>query len=66
MFGIILCRAGVDGGAKVTMREQWILHRKLIVALNDLDLENMLLAKAAGGDPTTVLGDRIQEFRLSM
>ncbi len=66
MFGIILCRAGVDGGAKVTMREQWILHRKLIVALNDLDVENMLLAKAAGGDPATVLGDRIQEFRLSM
>jgi hypothetical protein len=65
-FGIILCRDGIEAGAKVTMREQWLLHNKMIIALNDSDLENMLLAKAAGGEPTTVISDRIQEFRLSM
>jgi hypothetical protein len=66
MFGIILCRNGIKSGAKVTMREQWLLHDKMIIALNDLDLENMLLAKAAGGDPVAVISDRIQQFRLSM
>ena len=66
MFGVILCRNGVEAGAKVTIREQWLLHNKLIVVLNDADLENMLLAKAAGGEPAMVLSDRIQLFRLSM
>jgi hypothetical protein len=66
MFGIILCRNGIDNGAKVTMREQWLLNNKLIIALNDTDLENMLLAKAAQGEVTAVLSDRIQDFRLSM
>ena len=66
MFGIILGRNDTDSGAKVTMREQWLLHNKLIVTLNDAELENMLLAKAAGGNPTTVLSDRIQQFRLAM
>jgi hypothetical protein len=66
LFGIILCRDGMNSGARVTLREQWLLHNKLVLVLNDRDLENMLLAKAAGGDPATVLRDRIQEFRLSI
>jgi hypothetical protein len=66
MFGIILSRVGANGSAKVTMREQWLLHNKLLIVLNDGDVEGMLLAKAAGGDPTVVLSDRIQEFRLSI
>jgi hypothetical protein len=66
MFGIILSRQGADGGAKVTMREQWVLHNKLIIVLGDQDVESMLLARAAGGEPTSVLSDQIQQFRLSI
>jgi hypothetical protein len=66
LFGIILCRSGANPGARVTIREHWLSHNKLVIVLDDSDLENMLLAKAAGGDSATVLSDRIQEFRLSM
>jgi hypothetical protein len=66
LLGIILCRSAANSGALVTIREQWLSHNKLVIVLDDSDLENMLLAKAAGGDPITVLSDRIQEFRLSV
>jgi hypothetical protein len=66
LFGMILCRNGTDAGARTTLREQWLFHNKLIIVINDSDLEAMLLAKTAGGDPTSVLGDRIQQFRLSV
>jgi hypothetical protein len=66
MFGIILGRNEADGGARITLREQWLLHNKLIVTLNDFDLESMLLAKESKGDPATILGERVQQFRLSV
>jgi hypothetical protein len=66
LFGVILCRRGASPSTRVTIREQWLSHNKLVLVLDDHDLENMLLAKAAGGNPITVLSDRIQEFRLSM
>ncbi|WP_024575032.1 MULTISPECIES: HNH endonuclease [unclassified Afipia] len=66
MFGIILCRIGADRGAETTIREQWLLHNKLVLILTDIDLENMLLASAAAGDPTTIISERIQQFRLSI
>jgi hypothetical protein len=66
LFGMILCRHGCDKGAVVTLREQWIVSNKLIIVLNDSDVESMLLAKSAQGDPASVLSDHIQQFRLSM
>jgi hypothetical protein len=66
MFGMIICREGADSGAKVTLREQWILHNKLIVVVSHKEVEAMLLAKDAHGDPVAVLSDLIQQFRLSM
>lgn len=65
-FGMILCRQGPDQGAIATVREQWVLHGKLIVVLTHRDVEDMLLAKAALGDPSSVIGSHIQRFRLSM
>lgn len=65
-YGMILCREGSDQGATVTLREQWILHQKLIVVLTHREIEEMLLAKAALGDPSSVIGGYIQRFRLSM
>jgi len=65
-YGMILCREGSDRGATVTLREQWILHQKLIVVLTHREIEEMLLAKAALSDPSSTIGDYIQKFRLSM
>jgi hypothetical protein len=65
-FGMILCREGSDRGAIATLREQWVLHGKLIIVLTHRDIEDMLLAKAASGDASSVIGAHIQRFRLSM
>ena len=66
MFAIIASRSGGDYGAKVTQREQWAMHQKLILILNDKDVEAMLIAATSRGQPEKVLGQIIQEFRLSM
>jgi hypothetical protein len=65
-FGILVCRVGADAGALITRREQWTEGDKLILILNDSDIEAMLLAQGAGGDPCQIISDRIQDFRLSI
>lgn len=65
-FGLIIGREGFDKSAMMTMREQWAIHGKMIIILNDRDVENMLLSKAVSGDPSTVIGEKIQCFRLQM
>ena len=49
----------------MTLREQWLVHQKLILILNDADLESMLLAKS-DGRIEEVIGRKIEDFRLSM
>ena len=67
LFGMIICRKGADsGGCAVTLREQWIMHEKLILVLTDEDLEEMLLARSDGRASEEVIGRKIEEFRLSM
>lgn len=67
LFGIIVSRNGGDkAGCEATLREQWVLHRKLILVLTDDDLIAMLRAKADSFEPERVLIERIEQFRLSM
>ncbi len=66
MFAIIVTRVGANKSAHLTIREQWMANKKMILVLNDDDLEAMLLAKSAGGDPEKVIGQSIERFRLSM
>lgn len=66
MFAIIACRNGGDTGSITTLREQWAAYRKLIILLTDDDIEAMLLASSSHGNPEEVIGQVIQEFRLSM
>ncbi|QWV98956.1 hypothetical protein KP003_06825 [Geomonas nitrogeniifigens] len=66
MFAIIVTRIGADKGAILTIREQWMANKKMIVIINDNDVEAMLLAKSAGGDPSKVIGQKLEQFRLSM
>jgi len=67
LFGMIVCRHGGDSsGCEHTIREQWMVHRKLIIVLDDEDIENMLLAKSDGNPPEDVVSRKIEQFRLSM
>lgn len=66
MFGMIFTRKGGDcRGCEATLREQWILHGKLILVLDDEDVENMLVASSTG-TTTDIIGQKIEKFRLSM
>lgn len=66
LFAIIVTRLGANNGAQITMREQWMGNQKMIVILDDTHLEAMLLAKMTGGEPTKIIGQVIEQFRLSM
>ena len=62
-----MCRKGGDkAGCETTLREQWLVHRKLILVLNDDDIEAMLVAKSDGRAPEDLVGKQIEDFRLSM
>ena len=67
LFGLIISRKGGDlSGCEHTLREQWIFHRKLILVLDDEDIQAMLMAKSDGRQPENILGQKIERFRLSM
>lgn len=64
LFGLIVCRHAEDRSAEITRREQWVIHRKLILILNDADLRQMIAIRTADGDPTDVIRQKIEDFRL--
>jgi len=67
LFGIIISRKGGDtSGCEHTLREQWMVHRKLILVLDDDDIKEMLIAKSDGRLPEEIVGQKIEQFRLSM
>ena len=67
LFGIIISRKGGDtSGCEHTLREQWMVHRKLILVLDDDDIKEMLIAKSDGRVPEEIVGQKIEHFRLSM
>lgn len=66
LFGVIVTRNGMDAAATYTCREQWVLHNKMIVLLNDDDLVQMLETKASGDDPGILVRQKIEDFRLGM
>ena len=66
LFAIIATRSGVNKGAELTIREQWMVHNKMILVINDANLEAMLLASSSGGESYKVLGQVIEDFRLSI
>jgi hypothetical protein len=67
LFGIIISRKGGDAsGCEHTLREQWMVHRKLILVLDDDDIKEMLIAKSDGRVPEEIVGQKIEQFRLSM
>ena len=66
LFGLVICRKGPDKGAQWTIREQWVLHNKLIIVLNTEDMLQMLTAKESGNEPAALIKQRIEDFRLGL
>lgn len=66
LFGIIVCRNAGDNSAEVTRREQWFQYEKLIIILNDNDLEQMVLSIGGDDGPAIVVRQKIEDFRLSI
>jgi len=67
LVGLIFSRNGGDAaGCAHTLREQWLIHQKMILVFNDEDVESMLSAKEDGRGPEEVVGKKIEQFRLSM
>ena len=44
----------------------WNFDGKMLVVLDDSDVEQMLLAKRSGQDPCRLILEKIQEFRLKI
>lgn len=66
MFGIITCRSNIKESTIHAQREIWVAHQKLIIFLNDTDLENMLKAKKNSNNAEEIIKQKIEDFRLSL
>jgi hypothetical protein len=66
LFGLILARKEMDSTARWIRREQWVLHSKLIIGLDDDDLRQMVRTKLAGSDPAELIRQKIEDFRLKI
>jgi hypothetical protein len=64
LFGVIICRNGGDRSAEITRREQWVTYRKMIVILNDDDLRQMISLRTSDTDPSDLLRQKLEDFRL--
>lgn len=66
LFGLIVTRSGDDSAARHIRREQWMMHNKLILVLNDDDLNQMLTNHDTGVPPESLLQQKIEDFRLAI
>lgn len=64
MFGLIFTRRSVSENVEVHLRSQWQSSKKMLIVLDDSDVEQMLLSRQGGGDPCKLIITKIQEFRL--
>ena len=63
LFGLIFSRCGGDPSSEIHLRDIWQSENKMIVILSDNDVEQMLLGKQRGNDPSRIIIEKIQEFR---
>jgi hypothetical protein len=64
LFAVILARHGLDDTARWICREQWLQHDKLIIAVDDDDVRQMIRTRVAGEDPAELIRQKIETFRL--
>jgi len=63
---LIIPRSGISQGALYTLREVWAIDKKIIIVLQDNDIEQMLLEKISKREPENVIRQKIEDFRLSL
>lgn len=66
LFGLVFSRFGVDESGIIHLRDIWQNENKMIIVMNDNDIEQMLLLKQDNSDPCQVIINLIQNFRLSL
>ena len=66
LFAIIVSRTTPSSAAYSAAREAWISQHKLVLFLDDNDVESMVLAKGAGDDASLLIRQKLEDFRLSM
>ncbi|WP_260639418.1 hypothetical protein [Streptomyces angustmyceticus] len=66
LFALIFSRREPDSRLLYTLREQWVLHDKMIIVLSDSDVKQMLSDKKVGTDPVELIRQKIEDFRLSV
>ena len=66
LFGLIIARKGTNNSSENTLRDVWIHDQKMIIVLNDVDVEQMILDKKNGEDPAKLILKKIEDFRLSI
>ena len=64
LFGLIFSRCGIDESAEKHLQDIWRNENRMLVILNDCDVEQMLLNRQRGNDPCQIIIEKIQEFRL--
>jgi len=66
MFGVLATRHGASGAGLHAMREQWIGNQKMIVALDDDDIKEMLRVKSESGAAEEIIRSKIATFRMAL
>lgn len=66
LFGMVCSPCQPNKSAIHTQREQWLVHRKMIVFINNDDLVQMITIRADDGTPEDVIKQRIEDFRLAV
>lgn len=66
LFGVIVSRRGAGEAAKYAIREEWLLDHKMILVLDDSEVEQMILDKKNNQNPAILLRKKIEDFRLSI
>ena len=66
LFGVLVSRRGASEAGMHAIREQWIGAQKMIVAVGDDQVQEMLRIKSEAGAPEEILRGLIAEFRMSL
>lgn len=65
-FGLIISPKGPSESAKKEQIDRWLHRDEMIICLSNVNLEEMVALKQAGGEPEVVLSRLIRELRESV
>ncbi|MFF4792951.1 hypothetical protein ACFY2M_24975 [Streptomyces sp. NPDC001276] len=66
LFALIMTRVEPQNSAVYTIKHQWETYGKMIVTLSDNDIQQMLADKNLGNDPSELVRQKIEDFRLGI